>query len=142
VRQGRERFGKARLFSRQDGIRPILRALKDGVPFFYLPDMDFGARDSVFVPFFGVPAATITGVSRLAKLSHAVVVPVIARQTEQGYEGEFFPAWENFPSGDEVADARRLNEFIETQVRTQVPQYLWTHRRFKTRPEGETSFYA
>jgi Kdo2-lipid IVA lauroyltransferase/acyltransferase len=141
VRQGRERFGKARLFSRQDGVRPILRALKEQVPFFYLPDMDFGARDAVFAPFFGVSAATITGVARLAKLSKAVVVPVIARQTATGYIGEFLPAWEDFPSGDDVLDATRVNQFIESQIVTQPEQYLWTHRRFKTRPEGEPSLY-
>ena len=71
---------ESRLFSRQDGIRPLVRAMREGLPFYYLPDQDFGLRDSVFVPFFGVPAATITGVSRIARLAGAVVVPAVTRQ--------------------------------------------------------------
>jgi Kdo2-lipid IVA lauroyltransferase/acyltransferase len=142
IRAGRERFGNAALFTRQDGIRPVIRELKKGVPFFYLPDMDFGARDSVFVPFFGVKAATITGLSRLCALTNAVVVPVIARQNKNGgYDATFYPAWENFPSGNNEADALRLNQFIEARVVEAPEQYLWTHRRFKTRPEGEKSVY-
>jgi Kdo2-lipid IVA lauroyltransferase/acyltransferase len=142
IRAGRERFGNATLFTRQDGIRPVIRELKKGVPFFYLPDMDFGARDSVFVPFFGVKAATITGLPRLCALTNAVVVPVIALQNKNGgYDATFYPAWENFPSGNDEADALRLNQFIEARVLEAPAQYLWTHRRFKTRPEGEKSVY-
>ncbi len=142
IRAGRERFGNATLFSRQEGIRPVIREMKNGLPFFYLPDMDFGAKDSVFVPFFGVPAATITGLSRLCALTKAVVVPIIALQNPQGgYDATFYPAWENFPSGDDVADALRLNQFIEARVLEAPEQYLWTHRRFKTRQEGEKSVY-
>jgi Kdo2-lipid IVA lauroyltransferase/acyltransferase len=141
IREGRERFGNAVLFSRQDGIRPAIRELKKGLPFFYLPDMDFGAKDSVFVPFFGVEAATLTALSRLCALTKAAVVPVIALQKNDHYEATFYPAWENFPSGDDVADARRLNEFIEARVLEAPEQYLWTHRRFKTRPVGESSVY-
>ncbi len=142
IRAGRERFGNAVLFSRQDGIRSVVRELKKGTPFFYLPDMDFGARDSVFVPFFGVQAATITGLSRLCALTKAVVVPVIATQSKAGgYDARFYPAWEHFPSGDDAADARRLNAFIEARVLEAPEQYLWTHRRFKTRPPGENSVY-
>jgi Kdo2-lipid IVA lauroyltransferase/acyltransferase len=142
IRAGRERFGNATLFTRQEGIRPVIRELKKGVPFFYLPDMDFGARDSVFVPFFGVNAATITGLSRLCALTKAVVVPVIALQNKNGgYDATFYPAWEHFPSGNDEADALRLNQFIEARVLEAPAQYLWTHRRFKTRPEGEKSIY-
>jgi Kdo2-lipid IVA lauroyltransferase/acyltransferase len=142
IRAGRERFGNATLFTRQEGIRPVIRELKKGVPFFYLPDMDFGARDSVFVPFFGVKAATITGLSRLCALTKAVVVPVIALQnTNGGYEAKFYPAWDNFPSGSDEADALRLNQFIEARVLEAPAQYLWTHRRFKTRPPGENGVY-
>ena len=105
--------------------------------------MDFGARDSVFVPFFGVRAATITGVSRLAKLTGAAVVPVIATQRPngQGYDVRFYPALDQFPSGDDEADARRVNAFIEDRVCENIPQYLWTHKRFKTRPLNESSVY-
>jgi Kdo2-lipid IVA lauroyltransferase/acyltransferase len=142
IRAGRERFGNATLFTRQEGIRPLIRELKKGVPFFYLPDMDFGARDSVFVPFFGVNAATITGLSRLCALTNAVVVPVIALQNKNGgYDARFYPAWSDFPSGNDEADALRLNQFIETRVLEAPAQYLWTHRRFKTRPPGENSVY-
>ena len=143
IRAGRERFGNATLFTRQDGIRPVIRELKKGVPFFYLPDMDFGAKDSVFVPFFGVQAATITGLSRLCAMTNAVVVPVIALQNKNGgYDAKFYPAWENFPSGNDEADALRLNQFIEARVLEAPEQYLWTHRRFKTRPPGENSVYG
>ncbi len=141
IRAGRERFGNATLFSRQEGIRPVIREMKKGLPFFYLPDMDFGAKDSVFVPFFGVQAATITGLSRLCALTKAVVVPIIALQKGGHYEAKFYPAWENFPSGDDAADALRLNQFIEERVLEAPEQYLWTHRRFKTRPKGENSVY-
>lgn len=140
---GRTRFSESKIIARTEGVKPILRAMKAGLPFYYLPDMDFGARDSVFVPFFGVNAATITGVSRLAKLTGAAVVPVIATQRKAGagYDVRFYPAWENFPSGDDVDDARRVNTFIESRVRENIAQYLWTHRRFKTRPDGEASLY-
>ncbi len=133
---GRTRFSESKIIARTEGVKPIIRAMKSGLPFYYLPDMDFGARDSVFVPFFGVKAATITGVSRLAKLTGAVVVPVIATQRPkgQGYDVRFYPAWKNFPSGDDEADALRVNEFIEDRVRENIAQYLWTHKRFKTRP--------
>ena len=117
--------------------------MKDHTPFLYLPDQDFGARDSVFVPFFGVPTATITGMSRIARLTRARVVPVIPRRISAAqYELECFPAWDDFPSGDETEDARRMNAFIEERVREQPEQYFWLHKRFKTRPEGEPPFYA
>ncbi len=140
---GRTRFGESKIIARTEGVKPIIRAMKSGLPFYYLPDMDFGLRDSVFVPFFGVNAATITGVSRLAKLTNAAVVPVIATQRANGsgYDVRFYPAFENFPSGDDVADARAVNEFIEQRIRENVAQYLWTHKRFKTRPPGEPSVY-
>jgi len=144
---GRTRFGRSRIIARTEGVKPILRAMRAGLPFYYLPDMDFGHRDSVFVPFFDVPAATITGVSRIARLTNAVVVPVVATQRPDGdgYDVRFHPAWEDFPSGDDVADARRVNAFIEAQIigddGVRLPQYLWTHRRFKTRPPGETPVY-
>ena len=140
---GRTRFVKPALFSRQDGIRPVVKAIRDGLPFYYLPDMDFGERDSIFVPFFGVPTATITGLSRLARLAGAVVVPAVTRQLPgaQGYELRFYPAWENFPSDDVAADTRRMNAFIEDRVREMPEQYYWLHKRFKTRPPGEASVY-
>ncbi|HSQ02771.1 MAG TPA: lipid A biosynthesis acyltransferase [Burkholderiales bacterium] len=141
--RGRTRFVMPELFSRQDGIRPVVRAMRKGLPFYYLPDMDFGERDSIFVPFFGVPAATITGLSRIARLAQAVVVPTVTYQLPggQGYALHFYPAWENFPSGDIAADTRRMNAFIEERVREHPEQYFWVHKRFKTRPPGEPGVY-
>ncbi|MCW5576051.1 MAG: lipid A biosynthesis acyltransferase [Burkholderiales bacterium] len=141
--RGRTRFVMPALFSRQDGIRPVAKAIKSGLPFYYLPDMDFGERDSIFVPFFGVPAATITGLARIAALTGAVVVPAVTTQLpgSAGYVLRFHPAWENFPSGDLAADTRRMNAFIEERVREMPAQYYWLHKRFKTRPPGEARYY-
>jgi KDO2-lipid IV(A) lauroyltransferase len=140
---GRTRFVTPVLFSRQDGIRPLVRAMREGLPFYYLPDMDLGERDSIFVPFFGVPAATITGLSRLARLAGAVVVPAVTRQLPgtAGYVLTFYPAWQDFPTEDVEADTRRMNAFIEERVREMPEQYYWVHKRFKTRPPGEPKFY-
>ena len=143
LRHGRTRFVTPVLFSRQDGIRPVVKAMRKGLPLYYLPDMDFGARDAIFVPFFNVPAATITGLSRMARLARAVVVPAVTRQLPgaQGYVLCFYPAWENFPTDDVEADTRRMNAFIEERVREMPEQYYWVHKRFKTRPPGEASPY-
>jgi KDO2-lipid IV(A) lauroyltransferase len=133
--------GESEMYSRQDGIKPVLRAVKRGLPFYYLPDMDYGAKDAVFVPFFGTPTATITGLARIARATGAVVVPAITRQEGGGYVTRFYPAWEHFPSEDVVADTRRMNAFIEDRIREIPAQYFWLHKRFKTRPPGETSVY-
>jgi KDO2-lipid IV(A) lauroyltransferase len=140
---GRTRFVKPRLFSRQEGVRPLVKAMREGLPFYYLPDMDFGPRDSVFVPFFGVPAATITGLSRMARLARASVVPVVTEQLPggRGYLLRFYPAWSGFPTDDMEADARRMNAFIEDRVREMPEQYHWLHKRFKTRPPGTQRVY-
>jgi KDO2-lipid IV(A) lauroyltransferase len=129
------------LLSRQDGIRASLRALKEGLPFYYLPDMDFGRRDAVFVPFFGVKTATITAPARLAKIAGALIVPCVTRMTADGYDVQLYPAWEDFPGDDLIAATSRMNTFIEDRVREMPEQYLWTHKRFKTRPPREASFY-
>ena len=143
VLHGRTRFVTPVLYSRQDGIRPVVKTMREGVPFYYLPDQDLGERDSIFVPFFGVNTATITGLARLARLARAVVVPAVTRQLPgaEGYELRFYPAWDNFPSDDVEADTRRMNAFIEHRVREMPEQYYWVHRRFKTRPPGEPSLY-
>jgi len=139
----RTRFGPVTLLSRQDGIRGAIREMLRGLPFYYLPDQDYGRRDSVFVPFFGVPAATITGLSRVARLADASVVPTVTRMLPggAGYEVRIYPAWEDFPSEDPAADARRMNAFIEDRVREMPEQYNWVHKRFKTRPPGDAKFY-
>lgn len=139
---GRARFPGATALSRQEGIRATVRLMRQGVPFHYSPDMDLGARDSIFVPFFGVPAATITGMARLAGLSGATVLPWVTRMTRDGYVGTFLEPWSDFPGEDLDAATRRLNAFVESQVLEMPAQYLWTHRRFKTRPPGEPNPYA
>ncbi|MDD2913929.1 MAG: lipid A biosynthesis acyltransferase [Gallionella sp.] len=140
---GRLRFGASQLYSRQQGLRPIVKAMRAGLPFYYLPDQDLATKDGVFVSFFGVQAATLTTVPRLAEMTEAKVVPLIARILPggAGYELKFYPAWENYPTGDVTADTRRMNEFIEQRVREMPEQYFWLHKRFKTRPEGEAKFY-
>jgi KDO2-lipid IV(A) lauroyltransferase len=143
----RARLGKSVPLSRQDGVRPLLRAMRDGYACYYLPDMDYGPRDAIFVPFFGVPAATITGLSRLARLSRATVVPCVATLLDRpgadgaAYEVRLLPALADYPGEDVESDTRRMNAWIEEQVLAQTAQYLWTHKRFKTRPEGEPAFY-
>ena len=138
---GRMRFKEGLLLSRQDGMRKIVKAMKDGYPFYYLPDMDFGPKESIFVPFFGVQAATIPALSRLVRLTGARVLGCIARQVPDGYEIEVMPPWENFPGESVEADTEFMNKFIESQVLRMPEQYFWLHKRFKTRPPGEQRFY-
>ena len=139
---GRTRFG-ARLFPRQASVRESLRAIASGAIYYYLPDLDFGRRRSVFVPFFGVAAATVTGLSYIARFTAARVVPCVTRMLPggKGYVARLYPAWTDFPSGDDMADARRLMSFVEERVLEMPEQYFWLHKRFKTRPEGEARFY-
>lgn len=139
--RGRARFGDSIMLSRQDGTRRGIKAIRSGYPFFYLPDMDYGPRDTIFVPFFGVPAATITGLSRLARLTGATVLPVIARMQDDGYVIEIGKPWRDFPGKDIETDTRRMNAFIEQEVLKMPEQYFWLHKRFKTRPAGEKSLY-
>ncbi|SBT06490.1 Lipid A biosynthesis acyltransferase [Candidatus Accumulibacter aalborgensis] len=141
--RGRRRFGDQLLLSRQESVRASVRAMKAGRPLYYLPDMDFGRRDSIFVPFFGVQAATLPGLSRLARLSGATVVPVVTRILPggAGYAVTVGEPWPDFPSDDVEADTRRMNAWIETAVREMPEQYYWVHRRFKTRPAGEPRPY-
>jgi KDO2-lipid IV(A) lauroyltransferase len=144
LRKGRSRFMPVRLFSRKDGIKPIMRALRDGLPYFMLPDMDFGDKDAPFVPFFGVPAATLTATARIAASTGAAVIPVVATflPDYQGWEVKFYPAWDDYPGEDMLAATARMNAFIEERVREAPAEYFWTHKRFKTRPPGEPSPYA
>jgi len=143
LRKGRTRFRPNKLFSRDQGIKPIIRAMREGLPFFMLPDMDFGAKDAEFVPFFGIPAATLTATARIAAATGAQVVPVIATflPDYKGWKVRFFPPWENYPGDDIVAATRQMNAFIEARVLEAPAEYFWTHKRFKTRPPGEPSFY-
>jgi KDO2-lipid IV(A) lauroyltransferase len=140
--RGRTRFG-GQMFPRQAGVKAGLSAIESGAFYYYLPDLDYGPKRSVFVPFFGVPAATVTGLSYISRETGAAVVPCVTRMLPggAGYRATLYPAWKDFPSGDDVADARRMLAFIEERVREMPEQYFWLHKRFKTRPAGEPRFY-
>ena len=143
MRRGRLRFGNAEIFPRSDSAKPLLRAIRRGEAFFNLPDMDFGERDAAFVPFFGVPAATLLAPSRMARAMNMVVQPVVAETLPggQGYLVRFLEPWPDFPSDDALADTALMNRWIETEIHRNPAQYLWVHKRFKTRPAGEPSLY-
>jgi KDO2-lipid IV(A) lauroyltransferase len=141
IHAGRRRWGQVRLFSRTDGIKDNVAGLRRGEVLFLLPDMDFGADGSVFVPFFGVSAATVPSLARFARLGRAKVVPLIARMTDTGYDIEVLPAWQDYPSGDLQADTALANERLERWILTMPAQYYWVHRRFKSRPPGEPAAY-
>jgi len=143
IRRGRLRFGLGEVFPRTDSAKPLLRAIRRGSAFFNLPDMDFGMRDSAFVPFFGVPAATLLAPSRMARAMKMVVQPVVARMLPggQGYVVHFQPPWDDFPTDDALADTQRMNRWIEDEIRANPAQYLWVHKRFKTRPAGTPDLY-
>jgi KDO2-lipid IV(A) lauroyltransferase len=144
IRQGRLRFNQGQVFPRSDKALPLVRAVRRGWAFFNLPDMDFGKQDAAFVPFFGVPAATLLAPSKMARSLGMVVQPVVAEMLPggQGYRVRFLEPWADFPTDDPVADATRMNQWIEAEILRNPAQYLWVHRRFKTRPEGEPSVYA
>lgn len=141
VLKGRSKYGDQLLLSRQQGVRPLVSAMKKGRPLYYLPDMDFGERDSVFVKFFGVQAATVTAVSRLSRMMGAKVVPVTTRYRWGRYDITIHPALPNFPLDDDEQTTQAMNHHIETWVTGNVAQYLWLHKRFKTRPQGECRIY-
>jgi KDO2-lipid IV(A) lauroyltransferase len=139
--RGRQRFGNLRLFGRIDGVRPVISALRRGEPLYLLPDMDFGPEDSVFVPFFGTPVATVPSLSRFATLGRTKVIAALSRMTRGGYEVEILPPWPDFPSSDPVADTALMNARLEGYIRSMPAQYYWVHKRFKTRPDGAPSLY-
>jgi KDO2-lipid IV(A) lauroyltransferase len=141
MNSGRNRFGNCDMVSRQEGTRKALKAMKRGRFFHYSPDMDYGPKESIFVPFFGVQTATITGLARLARLTGATVIPLVTRMAKGGYVATVGEPWQDFPVDDDVADARRLNAFIEAEVLQSPEQYYWLHKRFKTRPPGEKGVY-
>jgi KDO2-lipid IV(A) lauroyltransferase len=143
LRRGRLRFGNAEIFARDDAGRALVRAIRRGDAFFNLPDMDFGTRDAAFVPFFGIEATTLLAPSRMARALDMVVQPVVAEILPggAGYRVRFEAPWPDFPTDDAVADAARMNRWIEDEIRQNPAQYLWVHRRFKTRPPGEPPLY-
>ncbi len=141
ILQGRKRFGAPRLFGRQDGLKPVVQALRAGQPLYLLPDMNITRQESVFVPFYGVPAATLTSLSRFASLGRAKVVPVVTELTASGYDVHVKPAWLDFPTDDLRADAATMNRCLQHYIDQMPNQYYWVHKRFKVRPAGEPPVY-
>ena len=143
LKQGRLRFGRAEAHPRGMPIRLLVKRIREGCPFFNMPDQDYGVKDSAFVPFFGVSAATLTAPSKMARLIGMAVQPVVVDILPggQGYRVRFLPTWQDWPTDDPVADAARMNAFIEQQILLDPAQYLWVHKRFKSRPEGEPPLY-
>ncbi|WP_332814237.1 LpxL/LpxP family acyltransferase [Ramlibacter sp.] len=141
ILHGRRRFGTVRLFRRVDGVKPVIGALREGVPLCLLPDMNFGPEESIFVPFYGVPAATVPSLSRFARLGRAKVVPLLTRITPDGYDVQVLPAWRDFPSDDLEADTALMNERLQDYIDGMPEQYYWVHKRFKTRPAGARPVY-
>jgi len=141
VARGRQRFGDVRLFSREDGVKPIVSALRQHQLLYLLPDMNFGPSESIFVPFYGEPAATVPSLSRFAKLGRARVVPVTTRMTPTGYEVTVHPAWPDFPTDDVSADTATMNLRLQRFIDAMPAQYFWVHKRFKTRPPGAPEIY-
>ena len=168
-RNGRQRFGDVRMLNRKDGVKPILSNLRKGGLLYLLADMDFGRNDSLFVPFFGVPAATVPSLSRFARLGRAKVIGMATRLVPGGYVAEITPAWEHYPTDDLAADRQpnlapflddpdcwlvasiedydleadtaEMNRRLEQWIAPEPGQYYWVHKRFKTRPEGEPGLY-
>ena len=138
---GRIRFATARPFRRVDGVREIVSCLRRGTLLYLLPDMNFGVEESIFVPFYGVEAATLPSLARFAKLGRAQVVPMVTRMTPYGYEVQVLPAWSDFPSDDVVADTALMNRRLEGYIDAMPEQYYWVHKRFKSRPDGQQPPY-
>ena len=140
---GRQRFNEPVLIPRRGAaeLKAVIRAMKDGLPLYYLPDMDLGATNSIFVPFFGVTAATIPMVSRLARVIDAKVVMAVTEMTDDGYLLHLEAPWHDFPGASIDQDTERMNHEIERWVLRMPDQYLWTHKRFKTRPPDLPSIY-
>ena len=148
ILEGRGRSGMAHLYSRDDGVRHLVKLLKKNYPLYYLPDMDFGRKDSIFSEFFGQTAATLTALPKLASLTQALIVPCVTRIDKDAlahgqtrYTMQFYPAWQGYPQGSEEQAVRQMNQFIEERIMEDPAQYLWMHKRFKTRPEGVASVY-
>jgi len=141
IKHARERHA-LQAIARKD-VRAMLRSLKQGIPVWYAPDQDFGKTEIVYVPFFGIPTATITATSRFAKMADAVVIPFFQhrRKDGSGYDLKLSAPLSGFPTDDESADAVRINQVIEDEIRTCPEEYLWIHRRFKRQPPGQRNPY-
>jgi KDO2-lipid IV(A) lauroyltransferase len=142
MRKARQRFNEPILFQRQGiDMRAVIRSLKDGIPLGYLPDVDLGPSNSIFVPFFGITSATIPMVSRLARLAGAKVITAATEMTPDGYLVHIEAPWQDFPGASIEEDTARMNREIERWVQRFPEQYLWSHKRFKTQPPGAASVY-
>lgn len=141
VRRGRSRFPNSLPLWKGGGIKPIIAALRQGGMLYLLPDMNFGAEESIFVNFFGHPAATIPSLARFAKLGRAQVITAVTYMEPHGYTVHLSEPWSNFPTNDVHADTQRMNTHLEDWVRQRPAEYFWLHKRFKTRPSGEPPVY-
>ncbi len=139
VKSGRLKYACA-MFANED-IRATVRHLKKGGFLWYAPDQDMRGKDSVFVPFFGMPASTITATHQFARMTGCAVVPYFHRRVGSGYVLKIAPPLPGFPTDDAVAATAQVNAAIEQMVREAPDQYLWIHRRFKRQPEGRSHFY-
>jgi len=130
------------VYPRED-IRGMFKALRQGRIIWYAPDQDYGRKQSVFARFFGVPAATVTATARFAKTGNALVLPFsqVRLPDGRGYLIKVHPPLQDFPTGDDLADAETVNRQVEKMILEQPDQYMWIHRRFKTRPPGESRPY-
>lgn len=141
IYQGRQRFGNPEMVARLAGVKPIVQAVRNGEPLYLLPDMNFDPSESLFVSFFGEPAATVPSLARFAKLGRAKVVPVVTALVADGYEVRVLPAWQNYPTSDLEADTERMNRELEGYILADPAQYYWVHKRFKDRPAGMQAPY-
>lgn len=141
VKAGRQRWGRAHVVSRHEGPRPVVKGLREGGALYLLPDLDFLSRQTVFAPFFGVPASTVTSLSRLADLGGARVLSVVTVMVPGGYEMHIGPLWPDYPTDNAEADTHLMNQRLEDLVRQWPAQYHWVHRRYKRRPPGEPPVY-
>ena len=139
--RGRTRFGSVHPFGRVDGVKAMVSKLRAGALMYLLPDMNFGPQESIFVPFYGVPAATVPSLPRFARLGRAKVVPVVACMTPAGYDVKVLPAWKDYPTGDLEADTALMNLRLQQYIDTMPDQYYWVHKRFKSRPPGMPQIY-
>ncbi len=142
VKQGRGRFDGV-LVERKEPLRNLIKLIRKGYPFYYLPDQDARGK-GIFAPFFGVQASTIPFLGKFAAMSNAVVIPISTKILPwgKGFEVRLGAPLENYPSGNELIDTTAMNKAIEDVVAPMPEQYFWVHKRFKTRPEGEPSFYT
>ncbi|ANF87407.1 Lipid A biosynthesis lauroyl acyltransferase [Pseudomonas antarctica] len=142
-RRGRERHNLDSLAVERDDVRGMLKLLRSGRAIWYAPDQDYGAKQSIFVPLFGIQAATVTATSKFARLGRALVMPFTQERLADGsgYRLVIHPPLTDFPGETDEIDCLRINQWVEASVRECPEQYLWTHRRFKSRPPGEAKLY-